>query len=177
LASLAQDLGLEDRFDRWRYLQKLLDEETEPSATNKLLYLVLEGYEKYPRPKFEATDATGSPERTNERMEKITSALTSLAEDGSFPLLSDPQEDAADLVARLEELLPDPVEEEDDNKGTWDTIMELHGRESVKINQQKPTLAWKARCLVARLIIYYDFLVLGIVDKPFENEHEHELAP
>jgi hypothetical protein len=181
-----QQPDLEERFDRWRYLQKLLDEETEPALTNQLLYRVLDGYAKYPRPKFELSDATGSPERTHARLQKITRALA-LGEDGAFSVLSDPQQDVADdLIASLEALLPDPVAEEDDNQGTWDTIMELHGRESVKINQQQqqqqPTSrasAWKARCLTARLLIYYDFLQLGVVDQPFEpNEHEHEnLAP
>jgi hypothetical protein len=179
LAAQQQQPDLEERFDRWRYLQKLLDEETEPAATNQLLYRVLDGYAKYPRPKFELSDATGSPERTHARMQKITRALT-LGEDGAFSVLSDPQQDVADdLVASLEALLPDPVAEEDDNQGTWDTIMELHGRESVKINQQQqPTSSsWKARCLTARLLVYYDFLQLGVVDQPFEtNEHEN-LAP
>eukprot|EP00977_Amphora_coffeiformis_P001819 scaffold353_cov185-Amphora_coffeaeformis.AAC.47 len=138
--------------------------------------IVLDGYVKYPRPKFEESEATGSPERTLARMEKVAQVLLVAEQDESIPLLSDPQEDVADLILKLEDLLPDHVEEEDDNKGNWDTVMELNGRESVKYNQQNLTMEWQARCLAARLLIFYDFLMLGVVDKHFADRNG-SLAP
>ena len=175
LSTVSTELGLDDRFDRWRYMQKLLDEETEPDSTNKLIYQVLDGYVKYPRPKFAETEATGSPERTLERLDNLAQILGS-AENGSIPLTSVPQQDVTDLIVKLEKLLPDPVEEEDDHKGTWDTVMELHGREAVKYNQMNPTMEWQARCLATRLLLFYDFLILGVVDKPMDG-HVVGLSP
>ena len=171
-SSLSEELGLHERFDRWRFMQKLLDEETKPEYTNRLLYQVLDGYIKYPRPKFAGSEETGSPERTLARMEKVALVLSLTEQDESIPLTSDPQEDVTELMSKLEELLPDPIEEEDENKGTWDTVIELNGRESVKYNQQNPTMEWQSRCLTARLLIFYDFLMLGVVDKPFNHKNE-----
>jgi hypothetical protein len=59
------------------------------------------------------------------------------------------------------QLLPNPDIDEDAAKGLWDTIIELHGRESVKINEQKQYIGWKTRCYIVRLLIYYDFLTVG----------------
>jgi len=175
-SSLSDELGLHERFDRWRFLQKLLDEETNPDSTNRLLFQVLDGYVKYPRPKFAESEETGSPERTLARMEKVAQVLNVAEQGKSIPLLSNPQEDVTNLMATLENLLPDPVEDEDENKGTWDTVMELNGRESVRYNQQNPSMEWQARCLTARLLIFYDFLMLGVVDKPFVGRNG-SLAP
>lgn len=178
-SSLTNRLDLHERFDRWRYLQKLLDEETDATETNQLLFQVLQGYVKYPRPKLmEGSDLTGSPERTVERLEKIQRILRMGQQqdenDGIIPLVtsssdsSDERQIADILIPLLEDLLPNPIEEEDDHKGTWDTIIELHGRESVKYNQQNLTLEWQTRCLAARLLVHYDFLMLGIVDRSLE---------
>ena len=170
------ELEIYERFDRWRFLQKLLDEETHPDPTNRLLFQVLDGYIKYPRPNFPGSEATGSPERTSIRLERVSLVLNS-AENKAIPLISVPQNDVTELMEMLEELLPDPEEEEDDHKGTWDTIIELHGRESVKYNQQNPTTEWEARCLAARVLVFYDFLLLGVVDKPFDDIVADSVAP
>jgi hypothetical protein len=68
------------------------------------------------------------------------------------------------LLELLEQLLPDPDNDEDAAKGLWDTIIELHGRESVKINERQipQNIGWRTRCLIARLLIYYDFLTDGL---------------
>lgn len=139
---------------------------TDPEQTNQLLFEVLDGYLKYPRGKFGETDATGSPERTTSRMEKVTQVVVEHEKSGTIPLTSNPQQNVSHLLVQLEELLPDPVEEEDEHKGTWDTVLELHGRDAVKYGQQNPTMEWQARCLAARLLIFYDFMELGVVDKP-----------
>jgi hypothetical protein len=65
-------------------------------------------------------------------------------------------------LEKLETLLPDPRENEDAHKGSWDTVLELHGREAVKINERKATPEWKAICMVARLLIYFDFMTRGV---------------
>jgi hypothetical protein len=64
----------------------------------------------------------------------------------------------------IEQLLPNPETDEDASKGLWDTVIELHGRESVKINERTvpQDIGWKTRCLIARLLIYYDFLTDGL---------------
>jgi len=71
-----------------------------------------------------------------------------------------------DVLDQLESLLPDPDDDEDAFKGLWDTVIELNGRESVKINEQNATYDWKACCLIARVLIHYDFLTYGIGEAP-----------
>jgi len=72
------------------------------------------------------------------------------------------------LFERLEKLLPDPIENEDDFKSAWDTLLEIHGRESVKINENQipKSMEWKIATVVTRLLIHFDFLQIGIVDSP-----------
>jgi hypothetical protein len=165
---VSERLGLDDRFGRWRYLQELLDEESSEDDTNKILYHVLDGYLKFPRPTFEETVATGSPELTPERRAAIEDLLSS-AENGSIPALID---DSGEMSAnglvfkQLEKVLPDPSEDEDGMKGAWDIVLALHGIEGVKFNEQNPTPEWKARCLTARVLLYHDFLIYGLVDRP-----------
>ena len=170
-ASTASDvrdrLGLIDRFDRWRYLQKLLDEETSADDTNQILFLVLDGFLKYPRPKWRDSDETGSPELTPERRALIENILEN-AKDGKVLAITEADDtiDNEKVLKQLEKILPDPEDDEDGHKGTWDSIIELHGREAVKINEQEARAEWRSRCLLARVIIYYDFLMYGLVDAP-----------
>jgi hypothetical protein len=162
--SVQDRLGLSDRFDRWRFLQRLLDEETTSARTNEILYVVLDGYLKYQRPKYKESEETGSPELTPDRRATIEYILQ--CANGTVPVLT--ESNAADdaILEQLEALLPDMVEDEDAVKGIWDTVLELHGREGVKINEQNATPAWKARCLIARVLLHHDFLILGLVDSP-----------
>jgi hypothetical protein len=186
-------LGLQgEKFDRWRYLQKLLDDETNPADTNRLVYGVLERYYNAKKTKSgndgdnaEDDDIDTAPERTTERLLAIGQLLQDYAAQQSLDVISssfsaedkDINNDASLVLSTattttnmsnnvsllpqaLMEILPHPVNEEDDHKGTWDTVMELHGREGVRIEEQKTAnnVAWKERCLAARLLIYYDFL-------------------
>jgi hypothetical protein len=165
---VSERLGLDDRFGRWRYLQELLDQESIKEETNKILYVVLDGYLKFPRPNFEESEATGSPELTPERRAAIE-VLLSYAENGSIPALIDDMDElpANDLVLKqLEKVLPDPSEDEDGMKGAWDIVLALHGMEGVKFNEQNPMPEWKACCLIARVLLYHDFLIYGLVDRP-----------
>ena len=72
------------------------------------------------------------------------------------------------ILEKLETILPDPVENEDDYKSLWDTIIELHGRETVKFNEsQNPvSLDWRIANTVTRVLLHYDFLTLGIINNP-----------
>ena len=92
-ASLADQLGLSERFDRWRFLQKVLDEEVAAEPTNQLLFQVLEGYLKYPRPVVAGSDLTGSPERTLERVQRVADVVQRAAGETSIPLVSDINDD------------------------------------------------------------------------------------
>lgn len=168
-AELRDRLGLYDRFDRWRFLQRLLDFETDAADTNRILHSVLEGYLQYKRPTYGTTEVTGSPEFTAERRAQIETVLQD-SSSGMLPALSDggPPHNQA-VLDKLEKLLPDPDEDEDDFKGLWDTIIELNGRESVKINERDATPDWKATCLVGRVLVHFDFLTYGILDEPIRS--------
>jgi len=179
---LRDRLGLHDRFDRWRFLQRLLDFEIKSSDVNEVLYATLDAYLKYSRPKFGTTDETGSPELTAERRSLLQFVLqepsSSIADGMVLALslsvkLSDEVDESMkesphnqDVLDQLESLLPDPDDDEDAFKGLWDTVIELNGRESVKINEQNATYDWKACCLIARVLIHYDFLTYGIGEAP-----------
>jgi hypothetical protein len=162
-------LGLHDRFGRWRYLQKLLDEEAKEDDVNRILFLVLDSYLKFPRPTYGSTTETGSPELTADRRQLIEQLLEGCSL-GTVIALGDADgaQSREAMLKQLEPLLPDPIEDEDGFKGTWDTVMELNGRGSVQINERNREPGWLAVCLVSRVIIYYDFLTYGLVDAPFQ---------
>lgn len=173
--------GNEDRFDRWRFLQGFLDgDHTSSDVVNIVLYRVLEGVLKYPRPSG-GRDSIGSDntvEMTADVKEKIKEILENYSTEGRVKAVlttSDDDEnfekDEKAVLAVLEQLegvLPDPVENEEDYKSLWDAIIELHGREAVKFNQsQNPvSLDWKIANTVTRVLLHYDFLTLGIIDAP-----------
>lgn len=200
--------GLDDQFQRWKYLQELLEGDADPITTNIVLYQVLDGALKYRRPRggtamfnddadsedrresgSDKTAATSTPvvELEDETpaliREKIERLLNDSSRSGSIDVFQsdkngedgdkhqvDQQEEQQTLLMleQLEELLPDPKEDEDAHRSLWDLVLELHGREAVKINETKTPkdLDWKLRNVVARLLMHHDFLTLGIVDGP-----------
>jgi hypothetical protein len=168
--AIRERLGLEDRFGRWRWLQKLLDEEAKEDDVNRIIFIVLDSYLKFPRPTYGSTTETGSPELTVDRRQMIEQILEGCSL-GTVPALGgddDGAQSREDMLRQLEPLLPDPIEDEDGFKGNWDTVMELNGRGSVQINERNGEAGWKAVCLVSRVIIYYDFLTYGLVDAPLQ---------
>jgi hypothetical protein len=167
--AIRERLGLHDRFGRWRYLQKLLDEEANEDDVNRIIFLVLDSYLKFPRPTYGSTTETGSPELTADRRQMIEQLLEGCSL-GTVPALGDADgaQSREAMLKQLEPLLPDPIEDEDGFKGNWDTVMELNGRGSVQINERNREPGWLAVCLVSRVIIYYDFLTYGLVDVPFQ---------
>lgn len=86
-----------------------------------------------------------------------------------------------DIMERIEHhLLPDPIDDEDAHKGTWDIIIDLYGRESTRVSedrllrerekeggqlirQTRRNLRWWTLCSVARVLIHFDFLTKGVL--------------
>eukprot|EP00550_Attheya_septentrionalis_P010582 CAMPEP_0198305946 /NCGR_PEP_ID=MMETSP1449-20131203/58166_1 /TAXON_ID=420275 /ORGANISM="Attheya septentrionalis, Strain CCMP2084" /LENGTH=247 /DNA_ID=CAMNT_0044008491 /DNA_START=157 /DNA_END=900 /DNA_ORIENTATION=+ len=175
-----QRLDLSDTFSRWRFMQKLLDAEVEAADVNEILFRVLNAFVDNPelRPKRRPNDddddddeASVSPPLTAEVRATIEDTLLRHNEHGVGVVwaLQDPEcaPGRENVLEALETLLPDPVEDENAYKGTWDLVIELHGRESTRIREQEGSLEWKARCLVGRILIYYDFVTDGVIEVPF----------
>ncbi|VEU41062.1 unnamed protein product [Pseudo-nitzschia multistriata] len=173
--------GSEDRFDRWRFLQEFLEGDHPSSdVVNIVLYRVLDGALKYPRPSGggDTFGSEGEIEMKAEVKQRLEKILTEYATNGRVNAvatmgnheegLEEEEKKALEILEQLEGLLPDPVENEDDNKSLWDTVIELHGRQSVKINEsQNPvSMDWKTASTVSRVLLHFDFLTLGIVDAP-----------
>jgi hypothetical protein len=169
-AELRDSLRLYDRFDRWRYMQRLLDNEIQSDQINQLLYVVLDGALRYPRPVYGSTGETGSPDLTKELESAIVDALVwSEARDPSkekmrVPLLgvADKQQNNEELLSLLEnQILP---RDEEVLKGLWDIVGEIHGREATKIDSR--SAEWLKLCLASRVLLCYDFLTLGVLSGP-----------
>mmetsp|Transcript_10711 Transcript_10711/g.25772 ORF Transcript_10711/g.25772 Transcript_10711/m.25772 type:complete len:254 (-) Transcript_10711:46-807(-) len=170
--------NIEDRFDRWRFLQDILEGDyPSPEIVNIVLYRVLDGALKYPRPS-EGSDGNDFVEIKAEVKQKIEEILTEHSIDGQVKAVATmsnfdgdyevAKKNMLEILEQLEKILPDQIEEEEDYKSLWDTIIELHGREAVKFNEsQNPiSLDWKIANIVTRVLLHYDFLTLGIVDAP-----------
>jgi hypothetical protein len=140
-----ESVGLNDRFDRWRFLQNLLEGDVENEVCNRVLLQVLKNSLDRKGDHLE----TGTAEITSELRTKLESVITS--RDG--PLVS------YESLDELEKLIPDISEDEDAFKSSWDTVMEIHGRESVKLNEIEGSPEWKLSCLVARVLLHFDFLL------------------
>jgi hypothetical protein len=152
---------LEDRFGRWRFLQRLLDGEVSGHDASELLVAVLRKSLAVSRTK---EGSEGSVELSLEQRNRLQAFLdqmddgegnASLFEEGQLVL--DPSK--ADQLAAL---LPNMDSDEDAYKGLWDTVIEIHGREAVKIDEASRSPTWTACCLTARLLIHYDFLAEGV---------------
>jgi hypothetical protein len=194
---------LEDTFDRWRFLQKLLDDDI--NDADDILFVLQACIQQ----SYQRLQSTPSRLATIHQSQNLTSSMASavaspadvlsplsfddtdglieerldimsfiLQEKSSATinrLLQALENDSAPSSAytpqdfrfldQLERLLPDPALDEDAAKGLWDTVIELHGRESVRINEQQKTMNWRTRCLIARVLIFYDFLSAGIHSK------------
>lgn len=155
----ATRMNLEGRFERWRYLQNFLEGDIDDETANEILFEVLNTFLNRPRPKDSEIEEDGSPELTTALKSKLTTVLD-LSQDGALLILGEESNDF--LLELLEELLPDPRDEEDANKSAWDTIMDIHGHEMVKVNEMNPTPEWRRLCVVARLLVHFDFLTRGI---------------
>ena len=192
---------LTEPFDRWRFLQKLLDDDIN-DADEILFVLQASVQQRYLQQQSLLSRMTPIPQSKNvttsmvstvdtlkdtpaklaldiDYLEDLDESLVTMnfivQEKSSATLnellLSVESSSASNSVSDrevfrflglLERLLPDPLRDEDAFKGLWDTVIELHGRESVRINEQLNTLNWRTRCLIARALIFFDFLSVGI---------------
>mmetsp|Transcript_13957 Transcript_13957/g.23196 ORF Transcript_13957/g.23196 Transcript_13957/m.23196 type:complete len:220 (-) Transcript_13957:109-768(-) len=155
--TVVERLDLTDNFNRWKYMQNLLDEELEAQDVNQILFVLLDNYMNAPSGGDPADSS--APERTVELLEIIEGLLQ--YERSSIPAVKDPDCQPGDdeqALIEIEKLLPDPVEKEDAAKGAWDTVSELHGRTSLAYNEREGRPAWNVVCMVARVMIYFEFL-------------------
>ena len=103
----------------------------------------------------------GLPERTDERVRLVSRILDDIG-DGVLGIVPEDGEVNEVLIEKLSSVLPDPIEDEDEFKSTWDILLDLHGREAVKLEESTKTPQWVARSLVTRILIFYDFLSGGL---------------
>ena len=168
---LCHRLELHDRFDRWRFLQHMLDEEVSAHDTQLVLLTTLlrqpPSQDELKEERIESVVQTLStptaladllllarPTTAHQEVETTKTTITNNNPNGTERLV---------LLHQLEQLLPDPMEDEDAFKSLWDLVIEIHGRESVKINERNGSIQWKARCLIARVLLHFDFLTDGFV--------------
>merc|ERR1711865_871155 len=177
-----QDLiELSNRFNRWRFLQEFLDGDASPNVVNIVLYRALKGASDEQQEQEKEKDVA---EMSMEKKERIRHLLSDYSMVGRIPITglstssmnSNFDRGDADVDAEvktlsmqqqlelLEKLLPDPIKNEDDHKSAWDTVMEIHGKESVKNNESDNPVSmdWKVSNTVSRLLIHYGFLQSGI---------------
>lgn len=177
-------IELSNRFNRWRFLQEFLDGDASPNVVNIVLYRALKGALDEQQEQEKEKDVA---EMSMEKKEIIRQLLSDYSMVGRIPITGlstssmnsnfdrgDADVDAEVktlsmqqqlvLLERLEKLLPDPIENEDDHKSAWDTVMEIHGKESVKNNESDNPVSmdWKVSNTVSRLLIHYGFLQSGI---------------
>jgi hypothetical protein len=162
----------QDQFNRWRFLQELLEGDASPDLANQLVYEVLDGALKYPRYDAGAEIIVLPPDERD----RIQSLVENFTRNGRIPVMtsridtddnSEDKESAVAILRQLENLLPTAEQDEEAVKSSWDTVIEIHGRETVKYNESKnPTVAWKFACVVVRVLLHFDFLTLGIVKSP-----------
>lgn len=161
---VVQRLDLSNQFERWRFLQDLLEGEVDSQDANQVLFRVLQGYMTIP-PAIRKEKSF--PLLDEDNIATIRS-LISDTHSNCIPIFTEGfncevSDKYASLISDLETLLPDPVDDEDAYKGNWDTVMEIHGRESVRIDQQIGSKSWEARCTMARVLLWFEFLGEGVL--------------
>lgn len=150
LDAITESMGLNDRFDRWRFLQNLLEGEIENEDVNKVLLEVLNN----------ALARERSVDLDYDNKTEIAPALRKKIE--TLIAKSEDSKETLDSLQLLDPLIPDHSEDEDASKSLWDTVIEIHGRESMKLNEASATPEWKLSCIKARILLHFDFLTDGL---------------
>ena len=93
---------------------------------------------------------------------------------------------ALSILQRIEHLLPNPEEDEEAFQSSWDVVIDLFRRESVRVKEEvlqreeecrcigssgsggtfeydAENLPWRAVCTVGRVLIHFDFLRKGVL--------------
>jgi hypothetical protein len=190
---------LQEPFDRWRYLQKLLDEDINNGTDILFLLKIsiqhqLQSKQQEEMSKLRPLTKSSTLEMISQSNVTTNISITKLDDSDEnikrrqameyilydvsnstihnllqFPMddnTVEPSPNELYCLQRLDQLLPNPEMDEDASKGLWDTVIELHGREAVKINERQQSIAWKTRCTITRVLIYYDFLSDGLQHRP-----------
>ena len=119
--------------------------------------------------------------------------ITAFDCDGNDEMLVEVDESALTLLERIEKnLLPDPIDDTDAYMGTWDVIIDLHGRESVRVSEdrlsqerddddddddeglrlirqttsrvvRRKNLQWRTLSSIGRVLIHFDLLTKGVL--------------
>jgi len=63
----------------------------------------------------------------------------------------------------IERLLPDQDEQPEAHQFAWDVLIALYGLGITKVEQRENSPAWRARNVVTRFLIFYDFINKGII--------------
>ena len=218
--NVVEEYELDGRFERWSFLQKLLENEVPHRDLEDVIVAVFNGYLLYGpasvedvKSELNATNGDGekdglpSPILDDEMrgvIEKLVGDIMTIkATPGESRFLhnfvqppidyelevlmgtlmnkegpistetSEIHPQAVSVVNQLEKLLPDPVEEEEAHKSAWDLVIELYGREAVRVREEniqrngvessKENMSWKTLCCIGRVLIHYDFLNKGIL--------------
>lgn len=223
---IIQRLELDQQFERWRFLQKLLEGEMPASDIEDVLLLSLSAYLNHGPTASSANNknengGNASPVLTDGQrtvMAEVIDAMVSVSdgigdsrflhmlvlppvdyesvnidvEDDTTPMeekLAEIDPVAMSILERIEQLLPDPIEDEESYKSAWDVVIDLYGRESVRVREETlqrekeggitvvaggssgssglkcnaDNLQWRALCAVGRVLIHYDFLTKGVL--------------
>ena len=219
-------LELDQQFERWKFMQRLLEGELSPSDIEDVLLLSLNAYLQHGPTSTTANNknengGNASPVLNDEQISNIEEVINSMLAvsdgigDSKFlhmlvlppvdyeSTTIDTEDDegrdkntvvvdtnALSILEQIEKLLPDPDEDEDAYKSTWDVIIDLYGRESVRVKEEAlqrekleqcvdvsdndgsgsnskrycaDSLQWRTLCTVGRVLIHYDFLTKGVL--------------
>jgi hypothetical protein len=111
-----------------------------------------------------STNGNNDNNNNNNRGTMVRSVLEK-ADEENESIVALTSDSDAEMLLELDQLLPDPCEEEEAHQSILDGIAELHGRESVKVDEKTGDPERKAPVLVARVLLFYDFLQKGILIK------------
>jgi len=221
-----QRLELDQQFERWKFMQCLLEGELQPSDIENVLLLSLSAYLQHGPTAATSNNkdengGNASPVLNDEQKSHIQSAIKAMLEvsdgigDSKFlhllvlppvdyeSITIDTEDDdyvgnnivevdssALSILEQIEQLLPDIEDDEDAYKSAWDVVIDLYGRESVRVNEEAlqreresgrypnsdnvgsgsleccaDSLQWRTLCAVGRVLIHFDFLTKGILNE------------
>jgi hypothetical protein len=155
------DEPMEDRFDRWRLLQNILDLQIEERRVEALVETVVAGSAAIPPGGATLGARSSTTTNTGKDME--------IDEQNG----DDWSQYRNDVLALERRYLPDPYDEKDAFDSLWDTVAEIHGRDAVKIDLRVEP-RWPYICCLSRILLQYDFLTRGIAAEEDEEEPEEK---
>lgn len=222
---LIERLELNQQFERWRFMQKLLEGELPASDIENVLLSTLHAYLQHGPTASSSNNknengGNASPVLTEQQrntMDELIGKMVFVSDgigDSRFLHMlvlppvdyesiqidtddndSTPEKgvvvvdhNALSILEQIEQLLPDPVEDEEAFKSAWDVVIDLYGRESVRVREEAlqrekegnmivvdfdnneskfnaENLQWRTLCAVGRVLLHFDFLTKGVLKK------------